>query len=229
MSLERRSLRFCQMTGPMTDRRLGAGRPEAGDLGRMARPVLYGRDDDIALSRLIDHVHDRGAALLINGEPGSANPCSLAQDLARGRGLRLLQLCGARPKPICPSALCNRPSAACSGNRDALVQQRGPSGRLRPDDDATAWRILVALATLTLLRRARRVGPSCWRPTISMARPAQPDVLRLSPPAGFRSIVLLMAVRTGSRTLSPFERPASAVESDAVAAARWCRAPICHI
>ncbi len=48
------------------------GRPtKAPRSGRAASPILYGREDDIALIEgLIDRVRDGGAARIVSGEPG---------------------------------------------------------------------------------------------------------------------------------------------------------------
>jgi DNA-binding CsgD family transcriptional regulator len=169
----------------------------------MVKPVLYGRDDDLALiSGLIDRVCDGGAALLICGEPGIGKSALLesAQGMAWDRGMRVVQLCGAASEIHLPFGALQQAIGGMLQQIEMLParQRSAMEAVFGLGDDAAAPDVfLVALAALTLL-----TASAAHRPILMVADDIQwldqpsLDVLAfISRRLGADPIVLLMAAR----------------------------------
>ncbi len=169
-------------------------------------PVLYGREDDIAVvDGLLDRVRDGGAALLISGEPGIGKTALLgvAQDRAQSRGMRVLRLCGVTSEAHLPfGALHQAVGPMLKQAKSLPARQRSALQAAFGMSDATTAPdiFLIGLATLNLL-----AASAARRPVLLLADDGQwldqpsHDVLAfISRRVNSDPIVLLMAIREGS-------------------------------
>ncbi|HEY0107807.1 MAG TPA: AAA family ATPase [Rhizomicrobium sp.] len=178
---------------------------------RIASPVLYGREGDMALIEgLIDRVRDGGSALVISGEPGIGKSSLLeaAQDRAHARGLRVLRLCGVTSEAHLPFGALQQAIGPILGRADTLParQRSALQAAFGLSDDATSPDIfLVGLATLTLL-----TAGAARKPILLVAD----DIHWLDPPS--RDVLAFIARRLSSdpivllaatRTLSDDHHP----------------------
>jgi DNA-binding CsgD family transcriptional regulator len=127
--------------------------------------VLIGRDREIkALEQLIDHVHERGAAILVRGAAGIGKSAllSAARENARERGLRSLYAIGVQSEThLAFSGLHQllRPILGDAADlpepqRDALLAAFGMAPTSRGPDP-----FLIALSVLNLLSSAAAHSP----------------------------------------------------------------------
>ncbi|HEY0107808.1 MAG TPA: AAA family ATPase [Rhizomicrobium sp.] len=208
---------------PQSGRRRNAGQVRA------ASPVLYGREDDIALvERLIDAVRQSGAALTISGEPGIGKSALLdvAQDLARARAMRVLRLSGAMSESHLPFSALHQavgPILKQAGTLPPRQRSALQAGFGLSDDAAAPDLFLVGLATLTLLTES-----AARKPILILAddvqwldQPSRDVLAFISRRLSSDPIVLLMAIRHGSEEFLPhsevprrqlFRLPAAAAE-----------------
>ncbi len=174
---------------------------------RVGSPLLYGREEDIALIEgLLSGVRVGGAALVISGDPGIGKSSLLetAQHLARDRAMRVLRLCGMIPEAHLPFGALQQALSPILKQHDALPtrQRAALQAAFGLSDDATAPDIfLVGLATLTLL-----TASATRKPILLLADDTQwldqpsRDVLEfISRRISSDPIVLLMATRSGSQ------------------------------
>ncbi|MET4519787.1 AAA family ATPase [Bradyrhizobium sp. I1.7.5] len=177
-----------------------------GNRGRTASPVLYGREDDIALiDALIERVRDGGAALVVSGEPGIGKSALLevAQDRAQSHGMRVLRLCGVTSEAHLPfAALHQAVGPMLKQTRSLPARQRSAlQAAFGLSDVMTAPDLfLIGLATLNLL-----TASAARKPILLLADDVQwldqpsHDVLAfISRRLSSDPIVLLMAIREGS-------------------------------
>ena len=177
-----------------------------GDRMHAASPVLYGREDDVALiDRLLDRVCDGGAALVLGGEAGIGKSALLevAKDIAHDRGMRVLRLCGVTSEAHLPFGALQQAIGPILKQAHKLPprQRSALDAAFGLGDDATAPDIfLVGLATLTLLTASAARKPILLiADDIQWLDQASHDVLAfVSRRLSSDPIVLLMAIRSGS-------------------------------
>ena len=120
-----------------------------------ANTALFGREPQLAaLGDLIDHVRDRGGALVVTGEPGVGKSALLRQASmdARKAGMLVLTVSGVQSESLLPFAglhqllrpVLGQLNRLASPQRDALRAALGVT-----DGDADAF--LTSLAVLNLL------------------------------------------------------------------------------
>ncbi|UFX47566.1 AAA family ATPase [Bradyrhizobium sp. 41S5] len=201
----------------MTRRPIKAPRSErrqqdSGNRGRAASPVLYGREDDIAIiDGLLDRVRDGGAALLVSGEPGIGKTALLevAQARAQSHGMRVLRLCGVTSEAHLPfGALHQAVGPMLKEAKSLPARQRSAlQAAFGLSDAATAPDIFLSgLATLNLL-----TASAARRPILLLAddiqwldQPSNDVLAFLSRRLSSDPIVLLMAIREGSDRSFPY-------------------------
>lgn len=127
--------------------------------------TLYGRDAELALVKgLIANVRERGAALMIGGEPGLGKSALLdaARNLATSHGLRVLYLCGVMSETHLPFGALQQAMSPILGEVDTLPGRQRAALQVvfGLSDEATAPDLfLVGLAILTLLTASAASKP----------------------------------------------------------------------
>jgi DNA-binding CsgD family transcriptional regulator len=169
-----------------------------------ATAQLVGRESELRLiDGLLDHVHDRGSALVVSGEPGIGKSTLLEAARARARELQLsvLKATGVQSEALLAFAGLHQLLQPVLGNidelagpqRDALLAAFGMTEVSAPDP------FLTALAALDLLSEA-----AAKTPLLVIAEDAQwldrstADVLAfVARRLEYEPIVLLAAIREG--------------------------------
>ncbi|MEJ0028795.1 MAG: AAA family ATPase [Rhizomicrobium sp.] len=193
-----------------------SGRRRNAEPMRLPSPVLYGREDEIALIEdLIDGVRRNGAALTISGEPGIGKSTLLdaAQDLGRARGMRVLRLSGAMCESHLPFSALHQAVGPILKQAEALPPRQRSALQAAfglSDDAAVPELFLVGLATLTLLTES-----AARKPILILAddvqwldQPSREVIAFISRRLSSDPVILLMAIRHGSdESLLPSDVP----------------------
>ncbi|SEQ41604.1 ATP-binding protein [Microlunatus flavus] len=122
----------------------------------MTTAGVVGRDAELAvLDRLVGDVRDRGAAVLVRGEPGIGKSAllRLAREAAAERGLRVLGATGVESETTLPFAGLHQLLRPLLGRLPALPspQRRALAAAFGMSDDAAPELFLIGLAALNLL------------------------------------------------------------------------------
>jgi DNA-binding CsgD family transcriptional regulator len=189
---------------------------------------VFGRDGEIARIRhLVDHLHERGGALVVRGDAGIGKSSILAAatEAARARGISILATAGVESEAHLPFAglhqllrsVLGRADALPIPQREALLAAFGMTVAAAPDP------FLIALATLELL--VESASESGVLAVISDAHwldePTAKVVAFVARRAPSERLLLLIEVREGHETgltqlgaaemrLEPLDRESSA-------------------
>ncbi|MFL5953810.1 MAG: AAA family ATPase, partial [Gaiellaceae bacterium] len=199
-------------------------------------PVLRGRSRELdAIEDLVEHVGERGGALVLVGEAGIGKSALLdaARDLAATRGVRTLSTIGVESEAHLPFAGLHRLLAPTLEQLDRLPapQRAAVQAAFGLSDDAASDFFRIALGALELLSDAAVSSPLLL--VVEDAQwldPATFDVLTfIARRIQMEPIALLFAVRSGvDERMEPADLPTLVVagldELDA-AAVLDCNAP----
>jgi DNA-binding CsgD family transcriptional regulator len=189
-----------------------AGASRSGELGfsGSSARVLYGRESELGVVEgLVEGVRDRGAVLLVRGEPGIGKSALLAAATAQatGHGIQVLSAVGVQSEARLPFGGLHQLLRPILGlaeglharQRDALLAVFGMSREGAPE------RFLIGLATLELIGDAAASSPvlvivedAQW-----LDEPSCEALAFVARRLEAEAIVMLIAIRDGYE--SPFD------------------------